>query len=422
MPMSKARAAQLMETDLREQVIPHWRQAVDEEHGGYRQTEVYPSRSEWIASHLRSVKRRAGAFLRRRPAPPRGKDLVTQSRLLWTLSTAHRLGYGDGCLEAAAHGYRFLTGRLLDQRHGGYAWIAARSGRIVDRRKTLYGQAFALFALTEYHRATGLAGPLGDARDVFEVVQARMHDDTNGGWIEHGDADFAPLAEGTPLPALPTVGLKTGNAHLHWMEALAELAQVTGDAAVHSALREALTINATYFYPERPEAGAELRTPDWRPVASGNSVPISYGHSMEFGWLMLRADEVLGSARSWDHFDALLADAVRWGFDHEQGGFYDRGPVAGAATRRSKIWWVQAEGLAALTDGVRHFDGRGYDRPLDLLLEWIWGRQRRPDGLWIPIVDENGKARSSIAPAAWKGGYHEVRAMARFIEAFHSAS
>lgn len=421
MRLSRAKAAEHMEADLRERVFPHWRDAVDDRRGGYRQTEVHPSRSEWLKSHARSAKRRLVAFLRRHPPPPGGKDLVTQSRLLWTLSTAHRLGYGDGYREAADHGYRFLTGCLLDPRYGGYAWIADRSGRIVDPRKTLYGQAFALYGLTEYHRATGLAEPLERARELFEVIQGRMHDEANGGWVEHGAADFAPLAPGTLLAALPTAGLKTGNAHLHWMEALAELAEATDDAAVRSALREALEVNATYFYPEEPGAGSDLRTPAWRPVAYTNAEPVSYGHNVEFAWLMLRAEEVLGSPRSWGHFEALLDHALRWGFDRERGGFYDRGPAAGAATRRSKVWWVQAEGLAALTDGVRHRGGRDYEGALELQLAWILDRQRRPDGLWVPIVDANGRPRSSIAPAAWKGGYHEVRAMTRFVEAFGSA-
>lgn len=419
--MSKAMAAVLMETDLRERVFPRWRDTMDGRRGGYRQTEVHPSRSEWLRFCARTAKRRVVALLRGHPPPPHGKDLVTQSRLLWTLSTAHRLGYGNGYREAADHGYRFLMGRLFDPRHGGYAWIADLAGRVVDPRKTLYGQAFALFALTAYHRATGLSEPLEDARNLFGVVQTRMYDEANGGWVEHGEADFSPLAPGTPLPALPMVGLKTGNAHLHWMEALAELALVTDDAAVRSALREALQLNATYFYPAEPGSGSELRTPDWRPVASPGGATVSYGHNVEFAWLMLRAEQVLELSRSWGHFDALVGHALRWGFDRQRGGFYDRGPVAGQATRRSKVWWVQAEGLAALTDAVRHRGGREYEDALGLLLGWIWGAQRRPDGTWVPIVDEKGRARSSIAPAAWKGGYHEARAMTRFVDAFGSA-
>ncbi|MGH7571503.1 MAG: AGE family epimerase/isomerase [Gemmatimonadota bacterium] len=421
---SRARIAAFLETDLRERILPYWRGTVDEVHGGYRPAEPHVSAAEDFRAAAWRVRHALGAVRRRRPLPRAEKHVVTQSRILWTLSLAHRLGYGDGGDEyrsAADHGYRFLTTRLLDPRHGGYAWKTDLQGRVIDPGKALYGQGFALYALVEYHRATGLSEPLAHARELFRVVQERMHDDEHGGWIEHFAGDFGPLAPGAPFVGIPEVGLKSGNAHLHWMEALSELVDVTGEPEERSALEETLRVTATFLFPPDPAEVQAFCEWDWtpatNPVPGSRTESLSYGHNVEFAWLMLRAHEVLGTPPLWDHFDALVRHALAWGFDPVLGGFYDRGACDGPATRRDKIWWVQAEGLAALSEAVRHRADATYAEALDRLLAWILQRQRLSSGLWAPRVDPTGRPRSIAAPGAWKGGYHEVRAMVKFLEA-----
>ena len=62
-------------------------------------------------------------------------------------------------------------------------------------------------------------------------------------------------------------GLKSANAHLHVMEALAELCEATGDSEVAKSLGEATLINRTHFYPPDPGQAAFHRHPDWTPQA-----------------------------------------------------------------------------------------------------------------------------------------------------------
>ncbi len=346
---------------------------------------------------------------------------MTQSRLLWTFSHGHRRGYDDpggDYLEAAEWGYRFLIDRLLDRRHGGYAWKADGAGRVVDLRKILYGQAFALFALVEYHRATGLTEPLMHARSLFSLVQDRMHDIQHSGWIEHCDALFEPLDVGVPVEGTSGAGLKSANAHLHWMEALSEYADVTEDASARSALDEVLRLNTTFFFPANPTAGHAYWSRDWRPIRSADSEIFSYGHGVEFAWLMLRAQAVLERQPDRERFDLLVRHALRFGFDNVRGGFYEGGPRVGPASHRDRIWWAQAEGMNALTEAARWGPDPEYDRALDLLLDWVLRHQRLRSGRWAPRVEPSGKRGSIVAPGAWKGGYHEVRAMVKFVDAF----
>ena len=73
--------------------------------------------------------------------------------------------------------------------------------------------------------------------------------------------------------------------------------------------------------------------------------------------------------RDWDHFESLLRHSLRYGFDHERGGFYFRGKPNELACDTTKFWWVQAEGLSALTDAVAHFDSDEYNGALTQLVK-----------------------------------------------------
>lgn len=88
-------------------------------------------------------------------------------------------------------------------------------------------------------------------------------------------------------------GLKSANTHLHLMEALTELYEASHDAAVKKSLAEALKINAEYFYPKDAGKSCFHRQPDWKVVTDPKSAGLSYGHNVEFAWLMIdrRYDE-----------------------------------------------------------------------------------------------------------------------------------
>ena len=153
------------------------------------------------------------------------RGLVSQARLLWVFSHAHILGYSTpqhDYLKAAAHGYSYLIETMLDRQYGGFYWKTDVNRGVIEPHKILYGQSMAIYALVEYHRASGLSDPLEYACSIYETVQQRFHDKTHRGWIEHCERDFTPLTcTGERLPGMPDiVGFKSGDAHLHWMEAL----------------------------------------------------------------------------------------------------------------------------------------------------------------------------------------------------------
>jgi mannobiose 2-epimerase len=399
---------------IRDRMLPYWLATVDSR-GGYR---VYdPGDRSWRAQLKSMIK---GDSDRRQNESLRG--LISQSRLLWVFSHAHLLGYstsGHDYLKSAAHGYSYLIETMLDRQYGGCYWKTDVDRGVIEPHKILYGQSMAIYGLVEYHRASGVSEPLEYASSLYETAQQKFHDNVHGGWIEHCERDFTPLTcTGERLPGMPDViGFKSGDAHLHWMEALTELYAETKDASVRDSLLEVIELLCTRFYPPGVSDSCEYLLPDWKPVDELSDV--SHGHMIEFAWLLLHGLDALGMPRDWDHFESLLRHSLRFGFDYERGGFYFRGKPHEAACDTTKFWWVQAEGLSALTEAAAHFDCDEYNRPLTQLVDWILKYQiRSDDGVWIVSTDPAGQPQNVKKAGEWKAAYHEVRAITKFVQTF----
>ncbi|MHB8522124.1 MAG: AGE family epimerase/isomerase [Limisphaerales bacterium] len=385
---------------LAEKVMPYWLETVDAEHGGYLLADDVKGKG--VATE---------------------KQIVTQARMIWGFSTAHENGLSDArhnYLKAAENGYRFMLDHFLDPQYGGYYWKTDLAGKPLKERKLLYGESFVIYAFVEYYRASGDQGALQHAMDLYRTLQKNCHDGQHGGWIEHCERDFHPVPDNDPQPEVEIAGYRSANSHLHWMEALTELYAATKDPDVKKSLAEALHINATWFYPPDPGQSAFHRHPDWSPVTDPRSAGLSYGHNVEFAWLMVRAEKVLGRKPSWPHFDAIMNHALKCGYDHERGGLYSRGYDDRPATELEKIWWVQAEMLAALTDGLKHEPkNAAYSKALDQELQWLVAYQiNSPDGIWLESVNADGTPKSTAKAHSWKGAYHDVRGIVKFTDAF----
>lgn len=422
-----ASVAQEWDSILRDRILPYWLRTTVTAAGGYQ---LFDTGESWVKNPL-SLRDSINSLRSWRDSRDMShvRAIVSQSRMLWVFSLAHRLGYSTAkhdYLAAAAHGYRYLTTTMLDRERGGFYWKAHAKLGITESFKIHYGQSFAIYALVEYHRATGLAEPLDLAISTFQTFQRACHDDVNGGWIEHCDVNFKQLqGVGSRLAGVPDViGYKSGDAHLHWLEALSELYLATHDRSVRDSLSEALEILQTRFYATDTSVFRELRQADWSEIPDSEvGKEVTYGHIAEFAWLMIHAERALGTSPSWSHFETLIQRALKSGFDHERGGFYFRGSAAEAMLDTDKVWWVQAEGLAALTEAVRHYKSEEYETALRSLIDWIFRYQiRSTDGIWIWSTDAMGQPKNLTKAGPWKAAYHEVRAITRFIAAFQNRS
>jgi len=389
-----------MKEDMVEKLLPYWRNTTpDKTNGGYVLADDIQGRGTATE-----------------------KQIVTQSRLIWTFSHVHLKGYSDenrDYLKAAEHGYRFLLEHFRDKKDGGYFWTTDLSGKVLNDRKIVYGQSFVIYALVEYYRASHDKEALDRAVELYRDLQKHAYDPKNGGWIEHFTRDWQPILTPTPEAIVEVAGFKSANTHLHLMEALTELYEVTLDEAVKKSLEEAVRLNATFFYPKDAGKSCFHRQLDWKEVTDPKSAGLSYGHNVEFAWLMVRAQKVLGVPPAWDQFYSHLNHALKFGYDHERGGVYNRGEDDKPATQTDKVWWVQAEMLAALTDALLHKASPDYETAVKKLLDFVANFMTDPsDGVWVDTVAADGKFKSTGKAHNWKANYHDVRAMVKFIEAF----
>jgi len=390
-----AELAPKLERMLMDNILSFWYpQTLDRQHGGYRLN--HGERGEWLGD-----------------AP---KALVTQARMVWFFARMARAGFGDRkqMLEAADHGYRFLIDRMRDPRHGGFYWrVDAAGSKPLAPKKHLYGQAFALYALSEFAMASGRRDVRDAAVQLFELLEEKAHDRQHGGYLEFFNEDWT-----LPPPdenGYMGVGgdLKLMNTHLHLMEAMTSFYRATGLPPARERLIELITIEGSAVVRHPWGACSDRHRRDWTPVLDGPGSRASYGHDLENIWLMEDALRAAGlPVQPWLGFFRHNFDySMRFGWDARDGGFWDWGPLGKPAESRVKIWWVQAEALVSASTMYRLTGDAQYWNVF--VKTWDFIERRMADsqnGEWWPQVDEKLKPSGRKA-YEWKAAYHNGRAM-----------
>ena len=135
--MTEARLQALslsLEKELRENILSWWMTySPDEELGGFH----------GHIDHSNKV------------VPGAGKGSVRHARILWTLSAAYRMYPDPVYLVTAERAYADILSHFMDHEHGGVYWELEADGRVKSDRKQIYAIAFTIYALAEYHMASG---------------------------------------------------------------------------------------------------------------------------------------------------------------------------------------------------------------------------------------------------------------------------
>jgi mannobiose 2-epimerase len=388
-----------IEKNLRENVIPFWfPRAIDREHGGF--TINHGPKGEPLAGG--------------------SKGIVTQARTLWLASRLLRSEYTQpGLREAADAGFGFLRDHLWDAEHGGFYWEVDPAGQKVLRGdKHLYGQAFGLYALAEYHLATGSLEARTLADRLFALLESRAHDAGHGGYREHFARDWsaAPAGANGYLGAPPD--LKLMNTHLHLLEAFTTYVRAGAPLRARERLAELIAIETHAVIRQGWGASTDRHRRDWTPVLDAGT-RVSYGHDLENIWLVVDALRALDQPTSPYHelFRAVFDYALRHGYDEAAGGFVDSGLPGKPADRRTKIWWVQAE---ALVSAATMFELTRDPRYAEVFTRtWEFVNTKQTDwasGEWHEAIDPDGRPRGGNKAHIWKAGYHNGRALLESIE------
>jgi mannobiose 2-epimerase len=281
------------------------------------------------------------------PDPRAERGALLTSRILWTYARALRQ-YGDGAYGAmAGFAYEDLMTRHHDAAHGGFYWSTNPDRTIRHDRKQVYGQAFAIYALAEYHAATGAPEPLEHAIRVFHLLEQHARERGHGGYREAFARDWSPIAD-MRLSEVDQNDPKSQNTMLHVMEAYTRLLDLWPDPALRSALRDLVEVMLTRILDPRTHHLGLFFTDDWRRTSDR----ISYGHDIEAAWLLTRAAEALADpvlARRVRSVSLRIADVtLAEGTDHD-GAIFNLGSPGGVVDT-TREWWPQAEAVVGFVD------------------------------------------------------------------------
>ncbi len=388
-----------LERILNENILPFWYpDCLDREDGGYRLN--HDLQGKWLG-----------------PAP---KALVTQARTVWFFSRLAGSRYGKPeYVDAARHGFRFLRDRMWDAEQGGFYWLVDSPGeKVLDSDKHLYGQAFALYALSEYFSVSQDEEALKLAHRLFELVDLHAHDAVYGGYHESFRRDWTPIENAESSHIGTPNNTKSMNTHLHLMEAWARFYTVSREPLVRERLRELIMILSNAVVRKKVGACTDQYQRNWLPLTGPEKEVVSYGHDIENVWLLMEAADsaAVSDGPLLDLYVTLFGYALAHGYDQDQGGFFHTGAFGTPALDRRKSWWVQAEGLVSALKMYRRTDDPAYAKVFEQTLDWIVNHQVDWDhGEWFSWIGPDGEP-SGMKADPWKGPYHDGRAVLECLE------
>jgi len=362
------------------------------------------------------------------------KSLIAQARCLYTLSSAHRAGYGDGKLaDLAKHGADFLIDNMWDRDHEGFYWMMDRAGNVTIDKKIIYGQSFAIYSLSEYTLATGDKRGIEYAEKVFDLIQKYCADTMYGGYWEMFERDWTLRGPGSAGG-----DRKTLDVHMHLMEAFTALYECTGKDVHRRKLLEVIDILQNRINHPEYRTGIPQFYKDWtiapqikfeiiwgwdRFTGEGQKTNVTdntcFGHNAEFAWLLIHALEILGidSGIYKNDFRTIFDHIVRNGIDTEFGGVYVEGPHSGGVSDREKEFWQQAEVLTGLLDAFIMFRDPVYLESYKNVHRFVFDIMiNKGVGEWYPLMTREGVPIWTHMGHSWKINYHTVRSMVLSID------
>jgi len=362
------------------------------------------------------------------------KSLIAQARTVYTMSSAHREGYGEGrCAEYAKHGVDFLIEKMWDPEYGGFYWMSDRQGGVTIDAKILYGLSFAIYGLSEYTMATGDSRGIEFAEATFDLAQKYCVDSKHGGYLEMFERNWdlrGPGSKGGDR--------KTLDCHMHMMESLTNLYECSQKAKHRRKLLELIAILTERMLHPQYATGIPQFTPDWKVAPQikfdivwgwdrysengAKSNPMdntSAGHNAEIIWLLLHALEILRiDSRPYDKMIMKALDhAFANGIDWEYGGVYVEGPHAGGATDKEKEFWQQVEVMIGMLDGCIRYRSEQYWKAYENVHSFLFRKGINHDlgELW-PLLSREGEPIWTHMGHAWKTSYHSVRGMIQCVK------
>lgn len=395
-----------IKANLEDGIIPFWlNNGIDKKYGGY------------LTSFDECGK----------PTGNTDKYIVTQTRMIWGFSQMFRKYRNPLYQEAAKQGIKFFIRYFWDHEYGGWYWKTTQDGTVLDNGKVAYGQTFAIYALSEYTLATGDQIGLEYAEKTFDLLQKYATDTIYGGYYENLERDWTRSSAG-----FAAGDLKSLDIHMHTMEAYTTLYECSRKEIHQRKLLEVINIIIDHMVNKEVGCGYNQfdirfnRKPainirrTWNAERETNEIisqptdTTSYGHNVEFVWLLKRASDILEDySGQYDELSKKLTDhALSYGYDSQQGGVFRDGPHEGAPLVRDKEWWQNCEVLIGFLDVYERFKDVRYAESFIQTWEFDYAYMIDHEiGEWRQLLTSDGKVLIGNIGNPWKCIYHTGRAM-----------
>ncbi len=374
-----------LSSELVEDIIPYWLKLEDNVRGGF-------------------VGRVDGKG-NRYPYAERGGVLA--ARIAWSYSAAARVTGKPEYFSAARRAVEYLIHNFYDPIYGGTYWAVSVEGNPTQTKKQFYALGFAVYALSEYTRATGDQNALNYAIAIYNSIEEHSYEPIHGGYIEALARDWSEL-EDVRLSEKDAPERKTMNTHLHILEPYTNLYRVWKDEGLKRSLTHLIELFLDKIIDNETHHLKLFFTDDWQ-----STLPqVSYGHDIEASWLLYEAAEVLGDPELCERVKEVfvkIADAAAEGLEEDGSMIYEHNLETGH-TDTDRHWWVQAEAVVGFVNVWKHTGDEKYLELAVNVWEYIKSNLLNLEGEWWWSIKADGRVNKAGDRAGmWKCPYHNSR-------------
>ncbi|MCC5931065.1 MAG: AGE family epimerase/isomerase [Cyclobacteriaceae bacterium] len=373
----------------------------------------------WWMNHMVDI-RRGGFFGRidgnnklHKDAP---KSVILNTRILWTFSAAGRIFSNSAYLEMASRACQYVKEFFVDSVYGGVYWMLDSQGSPMETKKQIYAQAFAIYALAEYHRLNNEEGAKSLAVELFHCIEKYSYDHVNKGYLEALARDWSTLSD-VRLSDKDANEAKSMNTHLHVLEAYTNLYRIWPDALLKDRLEELIEVFLVKIIDQQSLHFKLFFSETWE----NRSTAISYGHDIEGSWLLTEAAHVLQNPaiekRTRDIALQMAKITASEGLDID-GGLWNELHTGSVRPENEKHWWPQAEAVVGFVNAWQ----MGNDPTFLHQANSVWGFIKQyvrdhENGEWFFRLDaENQPVREEDKAGPWKCPYHNGRMCIEIFE------
>lgn len=343
------------------------------------------------------------------------KGAILNARILWTYSAAYRLLRKEEYLRMATRAKRVIINDFYDKEYGGIFWSLNHKGIPSDTKKQMYALGFAIYGLSEYHRATGDKEALEYAIRLFHSIEEHCFDHEKNGYFEATTREWEEIAD-MRLSEKDANERKTMNTHLHILEPYTNLYRVWKDERLKEQLKNLIEVFIDKILNPNTHHLQLFFDDDW----NNKHNLISYGHDIEASWLIHEAALVLGDSELLAKVEPIIKQigiSASEGFTSNGGMIYEKNCDT-HHTDNDYHWWVQAETVVGYFNLYEHFgDGESLQRVIKC---WEFIKNKLIDyenGEWYWSIRADGSInRTDDKAGFWKCPYHNGRMCMEIIE------